>query len=373
MPSAAAVRLQIETALADRIPSALTPRPKMVLPFAPTGIRALDELLEGGLPLGAISEMTGPESSGRSSAALSFVSCLTRTGNVCAWVDVCDAFDPESAAAAGTDLSRLLWVRCGISQRNAQPSAEYKFALPDKYLIPAPAKQGLHGGGCGGHPRNEVKGLSQAVSGLLRPEAIGPRCAEPQPRIREPRCELGTHESGIRESGPCASRTHEHRTRAEQETFAPQQSRLPQTRVRTYSGKPWARIEQALRVTDLLLQAGGFSAIVLDMAAVAAEHVSRVPMATWFRYRAAADRTQASVLLLSQHPCTKSSGELLLRFQPGEARRDETTVFTGIEHRVEIERRRFAAAPTNVVSIRKPPQSVNAAHWRSQSTWAGAR
>src|ERR1700691_5541478 len=139
MPSAAALRLQIETSLADRIPSALTPRPKIVRPFAPTGIAALDELLEGGLPLGAISEMTGPESSGRSSAALSFVSRLTRARSVCAWIDVCNAFDPESAAAAGVDLSKLLWARCGVTASNAQPRAEYKIALPDKDLIPAPA------------------------------------------------------------------------------------------------------------------------------------------------------------------------------------------------------------------------------------------
>jgi recombination protein RecA len=346
MPSAAAIRLEIETALAPRIPSALTPRQRIIRPFAPTGVAALDELLEGGLPLGAISEMTGPESSGRSSVALSFVSRLTRAGSVCAWIDVSDAFDPESAAAAGADLFRLLWVRCGVSRTRVQPSAEYKFALPEKYLIPAPVKQGLHGGGCGGHPRNEVKGLSAAVSGLLRPEAIAPRCAEPQPRIR-----------------------------AEREIFVsqPQQSRLLQTRARTRPGKPWARIEQALRVTDLLLQAGGFSAIVLDMAGLAAEHVSRVPMATWFRDRAAAERTHASVLLLSQYPCTKSSGELVLRFQPGAARHDEATVFTGIEHHVEIERRRFAAVQTNVVPLRKPPQSVNTAHWKSQTVWAGVR
>jgi hypothetical protein len=344
MPSAATIRLQIETALADRIPSALTPRARILRPVAPTGVAELDELLDGGLPLGAIAEMTGPESSGRSAVALSFVSGLTRAGSVCAWVDVSDAFDPESAAAARVDLARLLWVRCAVSTERAQPAADYKFALPEKYLVPAPVQRGLHGGGCGGHPRNEIRGLAGAVSGLLRPEAMASHCVESQPRAR-----------------------------AEREIFVRPQPRAPLPNLRTAAGKPWARIEQALRVTDLLLQAGGFSAIVLDMAAVAAEHVSRVPMATWFRYRAAADRTQASVLLLSQHPCTKSSGELLLRFQPGEARRDETTVFTGIEHRVEIERRRFAAAPTNVVSIRKPPQSVNAAHWRSQSTWAGAR
>jgi hypothetical protein len=113
----------------------------------------------------------------------------------------------------------------------------------------------------------------------------------------------------------------------------------------TQGFKPWARIEQALRVTDLLLQAGGFSAIVLDMASIAPEHVSRVPLATWFRYRAAAERTRASVLLLTQHSCAKSSSGTAAAVQPGEARMTmKRTVFTGIEHRLEVERRRFAQA-----------------------------
>jgi hypothetical protein len=343
MTSAIAIRLQIEASLAHRIPSALTPRPRVVCPVAPTGVAALDELIGGGLPLGAISEMTGPACSGRSAAALSFVSLLTCAGSVCAWVDVSDAFDPESAAAAHVDLSRLLWVRCAVSAERAHPAADYKFTLPEKYLVPAPVKHGLHGGGCGGHPRNEVRELADAVSGLLRPETIAPRCAESQPKVR-----------------------------AERETFTPHRQRTPQTNLRTHPGKPWARIEQALRVTDLLLQAGGFSAIVLDVAGITAEYVSRVPMTTWFRYRAAAERTQASVLLLTQHPCAKSSGELLLRFQPGEANNDEPTVFTGLQHRVEIARQRFAAQ-SNVVPLHKPPQRANETHWRSRTTWAGVR
>lgn len=51
--------------------------------------------------------------------------------------------------------------------------------LPEKYLIPSPHKKGLHGVGFGPHPRNDVKTLSEAVTGLLRPEAIAPRCTEP--------------------------------------------------------------------------------------------------------------------------------------------------------------------------------------------------
>lgn len=345
MPSAVAIRLEIEAKLARKIPSALTPVPRVIRPLKPTGVSEIDALLDGGLPVGAITEMVGPESSGRTAIALSLLRQLTRAGRVCAWVDVSDTFSPESAAAEGVDLARLLWARCGVSQSQAKPSVDYKFSLPDKYLIAASAKKGLHGGGCGGHPRNEIKGLSEAVSGLLRSETIAPRCAEPQRRIRP-----------------------------ERETFTPQpQANAPRSNMRTSSGKPWARIEQALRVTDLLLQAGGFSAIVLDMASIAAEQVSRVPLATWFRYRAAVERTQAVFLLLTQHSCAKSAGELLLRFQPGETREDEATIFTGIEHQLKVERRCFTQEPTNVVPLRKPPQSTNATRWRSQTTWTGAR
>jgi recombination protein RecA len=116
MPSAATIRLQIEAALARKIPSALTPAPEVIRPVAPTGVTEVDELLEGGLPVGAITEMVGPESSGSTAVALSFLSHLTRMrGRVCAWIDVSDTLDPESAAAAGVDLSPLLWVRCGVS------------------------------------------------------------------------------------------------------------------------------------------------------------------------------------------------------------------------------------------------------------------
>lgn len=345
MPTASAIRLQIETKLAHRIPSALTPAPKLIRPVVPTGVSEVDALLEGGLPVGAITEMVGPESSGRTAIALSVLSHLTHAGKVCAWVDVSDTLSPESAASAGIDVARLLWARCGASQSQEKSLLEYKFSLPEKYLLPATIKKGLHGGCCGGHPRNEVKGLSEAVSGLLRSEAIAPRCAEPQ-----------------------------RRERPEREIFAPQPSaKVLRSNVRTHTSKPWGRIEQALRVTDLLLQAGGFSAIVLDMASISPEHASSIPLATWFRYRAGAERTQAVFLLLTQHSCAKSAGELLLRFQTGEVRDDDATVFSGIEHCLQIERRRFTEEPTNAVPLRKPPQTVNAAHWKSQTTWAGVR
>src|ERR1700741_3869006 len=107
-------------------------------------------------------------------------------------------------------------------------------------------------------------------------------------------------------------------------------------------GRPWARIEQALRGSDLVLQAGGFGAIVLDMGSLAPEHVSRIPLATWFRYRAGAERTQASVLLLTQYACAKSSAELVLRFAGGVPLTQQTMVLAGFSRQLEVSRQRFA-------------------------------
>ena len=80
---------------------------------APIGIEWLDARLGGGLPRGAISEITGPCSSGRTGLVLAMLARSTREGGIAAYVDVTDCLDPRSAEQAGVALERLLWVRCG--------------------------------------------------------------------------------------------------------------------------------------------------------------------------------------------------------------------------------------------------------------------
>src|SRR5712671_5095057 len=89
---------------------AVRPMPEMVS----SGITEMD-VLTGGLPRGCLTEICGPASSGRTTLLLAALAAATRRGECCAIVDASDALDPQSAAAAGVELDRLLWVRCGES------------------------------------------------------------------------------------------------------------------------------------------------------------------------------------------------------------------------------------------------------------------
>jgi hypothetical protein len=254
MPSASALRIQIEHALERRFPAALTPAPHAIRETAPTGIAEVDRLLGGGLPVGAISEVTGPESSGRTTLALSFVAGRTQEGLVCAWVDAGDTLDAESAAASGVNLRQLLWVRC-------------------------------------------------------------------------------------RSEGPIAR---------------------GQDRA-----KPWPRLDQALRATDLLLQAGGFAALVLDLGGTAPEHGMRIPLATWFRFRQAAGRTRCSLLVLAQKPLAQSSAAVVLECAPRRALADCETVLSGLTYEVRSGRIANGAHTAPVAGLRKPPTAT----WPVTTQW----
>ncbi|MDZ7639386.1 MAG: hypothetical protein U5J83_14220 [Bryobacterales bacterium] len=81
-------------------------------PTAPSGVMALDALLEGGFARGQISEISGALSSGCTGAAMAMVAAATRRGEATAYIDATDNFHPPTAQQAGVDLERLLLVRC---------------------------------------------------------------------------------------------------------------------------------------------------------------------------------------------------------------------------------------------------------------------
>jgi recombination protein RecA len=391
LKNATILREQIEESLSARIPEAFSPRERTQPDRTPCQIAAIDKLLHGGMPAGVLTEFVGEEGSGRTTVALAYVAAFTQAGNVCAWIDVSDALDPETVAANGVDLERLLWVRCGSRPlAPSQAASAFRQNVFPGGRIEASTSQPRHTGGGSPHPRSEGRNMPQAISSLLnahgglydkqlrrekktigargepnRPPsqrsqdreeqinsdrlpprrgdnlAIVPRCAEPQPR-RIP-------------SQPSVERL----------SVKPSELFKVETRARS----SWQALDQALRATDLLLQGGGFGAIVLDLGSMPPEFVWRVPLATWFRFRAACERTRISLVLLTQHPCARSSAELVVRMATG-SMEAQNKVMTGMRYCAVTERSRSHEQNSRVVSIRKPPQSERPGEWRSETAWA---
>jgi recombination protein RecA len=107
----AALRSQMESALAGRVAAPFTYRDRKIVETVSAGIPEIDSLT-GGLPRGSLTEICGPSSSGRTSLLISALAARTANAEACAFIDGRDAFDPHSAAAAGVELKQLLWVRC---------------------------------------------------------------------------------------------------------------------------------------------------------------------------------------------------------------------------------------------------------------------
>jgi recombination protein RecA len=74
-----------------------------------TGALSLDIALGiGGLPRGRVTEIYGPESSGKSTLAMHVVAEAQRNGGICAYVDAEHAMDPIYAKAIGVNVDELL-------------------------------------------------------------------------------------------------------------------------------------------------------------------------------------------------------------------------------------------------------------------------
>lgn len=106
-----AVRSQVESALAGRVPAPFTYRERKIAETVSAGIREIDSLT-GGLPRGGLTEICGPSCSGRTTLLISALAARTADAEACAFIDGRDTFDPHSAEAAGVKLSQVLWVRC---------------------------------------------------------------------------------------------------------------------------------------------------------------------------------------------------------------------------------------------------------------------
>jgi len=261
------LRQQIESSLGEHLSSTLLLRERDAPGMAPIGVAALDALT-GGLPRGALSEIAGPTSSGRTSVMLRALAAAIRRQEVCALVDASNSFDPASAIMAGVNLEQLLWVRCNCPTRDTKSQSR---------------KEGL-----------------RAHTGFA------------------------------------------------------------------YSGA----LEQVLKVTDLLLQSGGFGMVVLDLGDVPADSARRVPLTSWFRFRRAVEPTATVLLVIEQESCARTCASLVLQLQPetiltsysaGECQFEQIRfVAEGVAHASLLRGMRCHAEVARSWIRRKAPQSCGA-------------
>jgi recombination protein RecA len=74
--------------------------------------------------------------------------------------------------------------------------------------------------------------------------------------------------------------------------------------------------EHALKAADLVVQAGGFSVVAMDLADLEVRDAQRIPLASWFRLRHAAERMRAAFVVVSREVNAKSCSNLQLALHP---------------------------------------------------------
>lgn len=344
-----------------------------------TGITELDALLQGGVPRGSIIEVCGAGSTGRTSLTFSLLAKATEQQETCAYVDVSDALDPISLAAAGVDLRRVLWVRCGAETNTATRPTEPLTSTAGSstaqngdfgFLDKANAKIKRHG--IMRHPRDQIRGVEESIPSVLQSVGeVRPRQEWPVTVPRVPsaqangveviaRCAGEQSEFGIRRGG---------RVRLSQtakETASSNRNFYRTRNSSAFHNKPWKKLEQALKTTDILLHSGGWGVVVFDLGNISWVDARRMELSTWFRFRRAIENTPTILLLLGEDTCAKSCSSLVLQCE----RKRESWSCTDLQRPTEgIATLEGFEVEGKIMCSRMGLQPMDSAQWITRTPW----
>ncbi len=367
----AVLKREIEAKLASRIPAALSPQALQAPRLIASGVPAIDALLGGGLPIGGITEFTGQASSGRTSLAFSLLA-RAAADSACAYVDVDDNLDPCSVANSGVNLSNLLWVRVESIVRTSIAAT-----IGTPRIDPEQADKMDSSHGVNRHPRTETKGLDAALGKMLTQKAEA-RLEKQKGTPGYPNTRLGLaaapeeqvayehyNARHADESDPIRQANHRSADAARARAYSPRtQAPLLVSSSSNKPERPWTRLDKAIRATDQILQSGGFRVIILDLASVPPEQAIRIPSATWFRFRRAAQESDAIFLLLTQVACARSSAVCVLDCSAGTPH-TSGNLLSGLSRTAEVARQRISSP----FAKKAPGRAVT---WHSTSAWMRA-
>ena len=326
------------------------PAPEMV----PFGISSLDALT-GGVPRGALTEMVGPASSGRTSVMMALMAEVTRRQEVCALVDVTDSFDPASAEAAGVDLRRVLWVRCGKSSSQQSAISIHREVGSEKLEV---------------RSREVRSALQQAITSGCFEAARGRRepAMQTMNKVAPPAKNISwsiheNYDSRLRHAMVNGGESYKARTPSPAparnvERYIPQRV-TPRNFAAAQKAK-WDRLDQALKALDLLIQSGGFGLVMVDLGDIPVEQARRIPLTSWFRFRRAVENTPTILMVLAKDSCAKTCASLVMqlaadpkRSGPGTGNSGQAlthvSLLDGLNVHVELLRTRLERKPVRSV------------------------
>jgi recA bacterial DNA recombination protein len=124
-----------------------------------------------------------------------------------------------------------------------------------------------------------------------------------------------------------------------------------------------SNVEQALRVTDMLLQSGGFGLVIIDLGDVQLKIARRIPLTSWFRFQRAIEHTPTVLFMITQAPCAQTCAVLLLKVQAKKlsAFSYQPSALKTPSHAELLEDRKIETEIFRSRMPRKPAQSATAA------------
>jgi hypothetical protein len=196
------------------------------------------------------------------------------------------------------------------------------------------------------HPREQIRGVEKAIPSLLHVKPEGRESA----RIHVVKKFIEKKQAEKKQEPPRRQNLSPEKSLQKADFFQP-----AATRDRMTTAKPWKRLEQALKTTDLLLHSGGWGVVVVDMAGISWVDARRINMSVWFRFRRELENTKTILLLLGEESCAKSCASLVLRCERKEkswsrAARDSASgasILQGFAVQGEILRSRSQSQPSD--------------------------
>lgn len=151
-------------------------------------------------------------------------------------------------------------------------------------------------------PCDRFDPLSAAELGLDLDRLVWARGTTPEPRARDPRGGRAMHAG-----------------QARHESFRGGTGRDARLRAREMAEAEGRRLDRAIKAFGLILQAGGFGAVAIDLADVSSPALRRLPFTTWRRLQRLLEGRDTVGLLLAAEPLGRSARGVTLRLTMGEA------------------------------------------------------